>query len=438
MSKVNIETLKKHLPYIVFFICVLGYCLTATIMVDDIWFRNTMLDTNIFSFVSSRYSNWTSRVIIEFFLGLLASSNINIWKIINMFVLLLIPYSISKMFNKEKNYKFEWLIILFIFLYPIADMKEAGWMATTLNYFWPLSFGLFSLSTLMDLVKGKKVSKTKYILSTILLIYATNAEQMCCLIFGFFALALIYFKFIKKGKIPVYVYIGLILSILSLISIYLCPGNDVRMEKEIETWYPEFNSFGLLSKISMLFLATASILLKNWIIISSLSVLFCFAICKTNTSKLTKIISILNAIFINIIIKVRDYKMFNTFFNNINYKGVLIDKNNLFDIDRLLPFIFSIYLVFIFGYLIYKLFGKKNPLPLIIYVAGFLSRFIICLSPTIFISGSRTMIYYYFSMIIEMFLSYKSVDKLMNKKEILALWLILIIYVITNVKIEVF
>ena len=436
MLRINRGKLNSYLPYVLIFCMVLSYSFTTGLIKDDIWYGDALINRNIFSFLDFRYNTWTSRIIIEFCWGSLSIINLNIWRIINSLIFLLIPYSISKLFDTKNKYL--WLVTILILLYPMIDMKEAGWIATTTNYLWPLAFGLFAFIPLMDLINKKEVSKIRYIISTILLAYAVNSEQMCCLTFGFFLLSLIYFKFIKKEKIPIYVYIGLGLSIISFLNIYLCPGNNIRVDEETKTWFPDFKDFGILSKMSIGVLSTASILMDNKIFISLFSLLLCFCIYKTNKDRIAKIISLLNVIIVNILIILRHFGIFKSFFNNISYKGLLIDKNNLFDLDRLIPFIFSIYLISVFGYLIYKLFGKKNILPLIIYIAGFLSRFILCFSPTVFASGSSTMIYYYFSMIIVMFLSYKSIDKLINRKEKLVLWIILITYTVFNIVIEIF
>ena len=37
------------------------------------------------------------------------------------------------------------MILWLILLYPVDRMAGAGWAATTVNYVWPLSLGLFSV-----------------------------------------------------------------------------------------------------------------------------------------------------------------------------------------------------------------------------------------------------------------------------------------------------
>ena len=49
--------------------------------------------------------------------------------------------------------------------------------------------------------------------------------------------------------------------------------------------------------------------------------------------------------------------------------------------------------------MIFKTFGKEQMLPLILFIAGFMSRLAAGFSPTIFESGSRTAFFFYMTII---------------------------------------
>ena len=49
--------------------------------------------------------------------------------------------------------------------------------------------------------------------------------------------------------------------------------------------------------------------------------------------------------------------------------------------------------------MIFKTFGKKQLLPLVLFATGFLSRLAVGFSPTIFESGSRTAFFFYMTII---------------------------------------
>lgn len=90
-----IKTLKKFLnssamPFIVlFFAMLIINILKSTSVADDIWFAKCITGdidkniTNIFSYFSWRYKNWSSRLIIEFFLINFAKNLSFLWKILD-------------------------------------------------------------------------------------------------------------------------------------------------------------------------------------------------------------------------------------------------------------------------------------------------------------------------------------------------------------------
>lgn len=48
----------------------------------------------------------------------------------------------------------KWLVCAFMLLYPFSDMVSAGWIATTVNYLWPL-LGLLYIALLLQKLAQK-------------------------------------------------------------------------------------------------------------------------------------------------------------------------------------------------------------------------------------------------------------------------------------------
>ena len=118
------------------------------------------------------------------------------------------------------------------------------------------------------------------------------------------------------------------------------------------------------------------------------------------------------------------------FYANLDYQDPII-KGNLFsdsNVSGYLTFVLIFLLLGLTIYLICKTFGKNFLLPLIIYLAGFTSRFIIGFSPTIYASGARTMIFFYFSILSLMIMIYE----LLKPKHKNILIFITIIFALTN------
>ena len=62
-------------------------------------------------------------------------------------------------------------------LYPIMDMASAGWIATTLNYFWPLVLGTYSFVAIDKVIAGKHVKFYEIVLSIVAAVIAIDVEQ---------------------------------------------------------------------------------------------------------------------------------------------------------------------------------------------------------------------------------------------------------------------
>ena len=179
---------------------------------DDLWFKNIIGTEykNIFEYIPIRYNTWSSRLIIESVLiFLLACPNI-IWCVLDSLIIMLIIYSIDYLFKNNKKYI---LILLIILLYPLHEMKSAGWYATTLNYLWPLALGLFSFIPIKNKLIEKKEKRYMYPLYILSIIFACNQEQMCAVVLSFYIIFDIYLY--KKGKLNKF----LIISSLKIKSI---------------------------------------------------------------------------------------------------------------------------------------------------------------------------------------------------------------------------
>ena len=113
----------------------------------------------------SRYSWWSSRVIIEFILCAVLKTSKYLWILLEAIMVTIIGYSISKIFVKDNKKENNIMLLFMILLYPLNVMNGAGWAATTTNYMWPLA-------TCLEIEKKNKSAFCKYPLYTLALIYA--------------------------------------------------------------------------------------------------------------------------------------------------------------------------------------------------------------------------------------------------------------------------
>lgn len=394
------KKLVNLLPFIIVFLLLIIFHLYTKFMGDDLWFSRQLSKYSIIKFASHRYNTWSSRFIIESVLITLTRLNINVWRLINIIMYMIGIFVSLYLVNTKKDKYINIVACLLFLMYPLADLSTAGWAATTLNYLWCFSLGMLSFIPLINYERNKKTNYAGYIFSILGLLYATNQEQMCAIIFGFNFLYLIY-KIFKHEKISKYNIFCLIISIAGLILILACPGNKIRALKETQKWFPEYTKYGVLQKTYLGIISMASILVSNKVVLFIFVSILSYATFIYSKKSFSKVLSVFTFFFVASI-TVFSKLLINTFpsiiylSNTLNYQGIpsLVDKY------ALLPFIISVNLILCIIYMLLVVFKRKEPLPIIIFLAGICSKLILGFSPTIFISGSRTAFFLYMSLII--------------------------------------
>ena len=98
-------------------------------------------------------------------------------------------FSIMKIFSNKRSSVMSWLVCALVLCLPGHLHHSAGWIATTLNYAWVASLGLFVMIPVKKIMVNEKIAWYEYIFYFGAMIYATNQEQMCLI------LLIVYFSF---------------------------------------------------------------------------------------------------------------------------------------------------------------------------------------------------------------------------------------------------
>ena len=412
------ETIKKvlkskYLPFCIMAIILLVIHYPINKTSDDLWFEKILDNQNIFNFLALRYNEWSSRIIIEAILVVLSNTKVNIiiWKMIDILMFELLAYSIYYLFIKEQQNKNEliWTLIFVVLIIPFSIWNSAGWIATTTNYLWPLSLGMYVFTLLKKNLNSVKIKWYKTILYIFATLYATNQEQMAAIIFGIYTLYFLYNILIKKTKsfLNTTTIIIYLISIVSLAFILTCPGNQVRSIQETEKWYPEYADYGMISKIELGITSMMKYLIidgKGFFIAFSLTIL-CFVL-KTNKNIISIILGIvplIGATLTNLLSGVLTnlFPEINNLLELYSKDELIINANNNTQLGIYIPMI--LYLLILISividlYLIFKN-TDKGRLAILIFMAGLASRLIIGFSPTVFASAERTSVFFYYSLI---------------------------------------
>lgn len=403
----------KYYPFIIFFALMLVMHLVMGLNGDDIRYAKVLSNNTLSGYISYRYDYWSSRLVIESVLVYL-SRNLIVWKVLDCVIYTLGVYYTVKLVNRGNSVHIALLGVLLFLMYPFHEMATAGWIATTLNYLWCYCLGMIAMIPLINLSYGSKTRPWVYIVSVISLIYAVNQEQSCALIFG---LNLVYLVgcLMKGRKVSRYNVFVILVSLASLMFIFTCPGNEVRYAAELSYWYPQFASYGILEKIYLGVIPTFALLLEQKIIFPLFYLILCIACAVKTENRYLKYFFYLNIAFILFLAIFKtclDISLLGSQFESLarftspfeaivnvisplKHALVVMAYETISEINPLTVLI-AVYLLLASSVMLFKVFGLKG---VIIFIAGFLSKFVGAFSPTVFVSGPRTMMFFYFMLI---------------------------------------
>lgn len=417
------KLIKIYYPYLIFFILSLFLHLITGFFADDVTFSNVLSKWSLLGYLKYRYIIWDSRMIQDATLVIFSNIDRIIWKILDSIIYTLGVYYTIKLVNKENNKQIIIFGILLFLMYPFYEMGSAGWIATTLTYVWSFSLGMISFIPLINEYYNEKTMPLTYVISILALLYAVNQEQSCALIFGFSLLYLIN-SIIKKEKINKYGMLILLISSLSLLNIFTCPGTRSRFLLQLNSKYPVYASFGLLEKIYLGIIPTIGILLTDKLIFPIFYIILSISSSLKTKKKYLKYIFYFNILFISFIMiykilfdipvvqLINIYPLLNSMIL-FDYKGV----PTTISLPLILTLFISLYLIGSSCFMLLETYEKKI-FPLILFGAGFISRFIMGFSPEVFSSGERTAFYFYMILIMLILMLIKKLydENIINKQ----------------------
>lgn len=388
---------QEYHVYIIFFILVALTHFTVRLYNDDEYFAKALDDTTIIEFLCFRYEQWTSRIIIEFFLILLTRVPL-IWGVLNTLIFLISGYSLIQLLSldKKKDSCCCALVLGSFFLIPAVAYNGAGWIATTLNYLWPCGLALFAIVPAKKILCKEKVNRWEFVLSIPALVIASNMELVCAFLFAIVLLCMLIYFFQHK-RVNFYFVLQILLLSFMLLFIFSCPGNFARSVSEVQTWFPEYDTLSLFRKFEIGLRSTLFqfIFEPNLLFLCFTLLLLTAMLAKHKNVALCAVASIplLSSIF-SFGLKLFSYMGINYFSNLMALKGGLtqIETESVsVNPGTWLSSLFCLFIYAVILLMIVNLFDKRYAFILIyILLTGFATRMAMSLSPTILTSGIRT------------------------------------------------
>ncbi len=391
---------------------------------DDAWFLEQVTGRSIIDFALSRYSTWTSRLLLEIAECFVLKTSKYLWVLIEAFMVALSGYSISRLFIKKEEREQNNVMLLFmILIYPFNAMNGSGWATTTVVYMWPLATCLFALIPIKKIWDGEKIKFWEYPLYTMSLIFAGNQEQTCSILCGSYILFTI-LMIIKNKKIHPYMIIQSLFALASIIFILTCPGNYIRNQQEMGNLFKDFEMLSFLDKFSLGLTSTMGLIIKKknlvYAMLSLIVVIYIFSTYKEKLYRIVAVIPFLSIFLLAIAAPITNqiFPFIGSFRNFIIIEEVMLNAANSNNLLNTVPLIFAFMNFICLALSILLIFKNlKNNIAILIFLVGLASKIIIGFSPTVFSSVERSMIFFEFSMIIVILLIWQELMKKTDKSD---------------------
>ena len=378
--------------YCVFIIAIHLYVPTFTN--DDAFFSRANDGFTALSWVISRWNSWSSRFIQEFAMYY-AVDRPMLWLFADTAMASLLPIFINKSVGATGLSRLYSLMA--IPLYSILDMRSAGWIVTTITYFWAVFPAFVVASILRKFMDQKKLAWYDYPVFFFCLIWASNHELMAvyllCIIMYCAVMA-----YIKKSSSMRFLIIAAVVSIINLgVMMILCPGIRNRGESEISN----FPGYGDLNVIDKLFIGINRCLTITITRRDSVFVVLCIMIAvavfiRTKDVK-KRIIAFLPAVLLFAINQLTSFIIT----DNI----IWVRLKSFFTLGITL---FAFALLFCLVYSIFVIYQDKDKESIFssygvfintVLLAGLATTVAMAFSPTVYVSEYRTSCFTYFGMI---------------------------------------
>jgi hypothetical protein len=349
-----------------------------------------------------RYVSWTSRLLIEAPLMLLAHHmHTLIWAIMDIGVCAILWQALNKLTKSRQP----WMVTALILIYPMAEMGSAGWMATTINYLWPLTLLLVALCSLQMMYQRQHIG---WVLALIFLaseLFATNFETVAAIyliMLSFFSISMCCLRRVTLAGF-IFVLGQWVIAGMNAVFALTCPGNWVRNDRQVLLWMKDFVSLTPVDKLVMGVNTTVLNLISNdvlFLIFACLLVLYAWRQHASHQQGvlILAIIPIASIAMVRVapIIYPNVSNLIQQFLINTRVNGV-----NYYSPSSYLLFAWSMLIV---ASTLIVLFQStrtliEGGLLVTVLASGLVSRMIMGFSPTLYASGTRTFIFVDFALI---------------------------------------
>ncbi len=242
--------------------------------------------SSVFEYLKFRYNNWTSRLSVELIMFLFIDKGF-LFAILDSLIFVLLVYSIWLLFDKKSIV----ISTLGVLALPLYRFSVCGLYAGSVNYIWPITFFVLGLYFIKKIIENKKLYVYEYLILLFSFLFVCFVEVLTVLLLVVMIIALIV-NYKKNKKFSFTMAISMMIAIAGIVVMLTSKGNASRILQETN-FYPEFENFNIFHKICLgfVYIANASCLLPS-LLYYLLYIFLIYMSFKNKKDWFTKIVSL--------------------------------------------------------------------------------------------------------------------------------------------------
>ncbi len=219
---------------------------------DDAFFYQYAREMGFWEYLSWRYRTWVGRMSGEAMVYLVFRRNLWFWRVVNAFMLVLLPIGILKLAKKAaglpKEERFDLpssaMAVTGYFLMAAGTLGYAAvWVNGSIFYTWSFACGIWALMPLADLIFATGEFRGRQLCYSLpcAVVASMSIEQMGAVLLTFEMLG-VWVLFWRHKRIHWGMLLQLFLTVAAYMVLFLAPGNSLRVAEEIRNWMPQYDS----------------------------------------------------------------------------------------------------------------------------------------------------------------------------------------------------
>ncbi len=393
---------REWLPFTALFLVMLAMHFNMSMgLADDTIYAAVLGQQTLREFWTTSYNTWSSRQLLEAAVVYVIHAPL-LWRVLDSLLFALAARWLYRSLGPaQRTQSRAWLICALCAMYPMANLVSAGWVVTTVIYIWPLALGLYGVSVLMRLTRDEHVGVWEYPLAALATLFAANMEQVAVALFVIDA-ALLIWNLLRKNRRIAYFFVSFAVVLADIVYSRTCPGVAERTINETNGWFPDFAAVPLWRKLEMGFSSTIRDFAMKPNLTFFLFAIVLLAAVVLRTKKTAARACAAVPLFVVVLFgwlgndPNRAFNGLCVIVESIGQYGTAI---RLKSVASWVPDIIMVGLVVAIVYALWSVFdAKEEKLGAVLAItAGFGSRMVMSLSPTIWASGARTYCFLYFA-----------------------------------------